>query len=75
MGTVLTRRLLALGCEVCVLDTFWFGDSLPSHERLTKIRGDIRDGAIVDRALEGADVGQIHSHASPTIRPPTSTPA
>ena len=53
VGTVLTERLLRLGYDVNVLDTFWFGDFLPAHPRLTKIRGDIRDSALVDRVLDG----------------------
>ena len=55
VGTVLTQRLLSLGHEVRVLDTFWFGDFLAPHDRLTKIRGDMRDGGLVDRAVAGVD--------------------
>jgi nucleoside-diphosphate-sugar epimerase len=55
VGTVLTQRLLSLGHDVRVLDTFWFGDFIPAHERLTKVRGDMRDGALVDRVLDGID--------------------
>jgi nucleoside-diphosphate-sugar epimerase len=53
VGTVLTDRLLALGHEVRVLDTFWFGDFLGERERLTKITGDMRDPRAVNAALEG----------------------
>jgi nucleoside-diphosphate-sugar epimerase len=55
VGTVLTERLLDLGHSVTVLDTFWFGDFLPSHPRLTKIVGDLRDRGAVDAALGGVD--------------------
>ena len=55
VGTVLTERLLSLGHDVRVLDTFWFGDFLPAHERLTKVRGDMRDGPLVNRLLDGVD--------------------
>jgi len=55
VGTVLTDRLLNLGHRVKVLDTFWFGDFLPAHSRLTKIAGDMRDARAVNTALEGVD--------------------
>jgi nucleoside-diphosphate-sugar epimerase len=55
VGTVLTERLLGMGYTVRVHDTFWFGDFLPDHPRLTKIRGDLRDPRSVDLALDGAD--------------------
>jgi len=55
VGTVLTERLLSLGHTVTVLDTFWFGDFLPTHPRLIKVRGDLRDAASVDTALRGVD--------------------
>jgi nucleoside-diphosphate-sugar epimerase len=55
VGTVLTDRLLNLGYSVNVLDTFWFGDFLPQHPRLTKIKGDLRDARSVDVALQGVD--------------------
>ncbi len=41
-GSVLTRSLLERGDTVTVFDTFWFGDWLDDHQRLTKITGDIR---------------------------------
>jgi len=55
VGTVLTDRLLNLGYTVKVLDTFWFGDFLPDHQRLTKIIGDLRDPCAVDTALDGVE--------------------
>ena len=55
IGTVLSKRLLDLGYQVKVLDTFWFGDFLPIHHSLTKVPGDIRDHRLVDQVLEGVD--------------------
>lgn len=55
IGTVLTKRLLSIGHEVRVLDTFWFGDFIAAQERLTKVRGDMRDGPLVDRLLDGVE--------------------
>ena len=55
VGTVLSQRLASIGHDVRVLDTFWFGDFIPDHGRLTKVRGDMRDGALVDNLLEGVD--------------------
>ena len=42
-GTVLVPKLLNLGHEVIVLDTFWFGDFLSEHENLTKQLGNVLD--------------------------------
>jgi nucleoside-diphosphate-sugar epimerase len=56
VGTVLVPRLLAAGHAVTVLDLFLFGDHLPAAgESLVKIRGDIRDGGVVARAVAGQD--------------------
>jgi len=55
VGTILTQRLLDAGHHVRVFDTFWFGDFLPDRERLTKIRGDLRDKEAVARALDGVE--------------------
>lgn len=55
VGTVLSPLLAQLGHEVRVLDTFWFGDHLPDHPNLTKIRGHIRDVALVENMLDGVD--------------------
>lgn len=41
-GSVLVPKLLERGYKVTVLDLFWFGDHLPEHGNLTKIRDDIR---------------------------------
>jgi nucleoside-diphosphate-sugar epimerase len=55
VGHVLVPRLLDEGYDVNVYDTFWFGDALPDSPRLTRVRGDLRDGARFRRAVEGAD--------------------
>ena len=41
VGSVLVPELLALGYRVRVVDTQWFGNTLPSHPRLESIEGDI----------------------------------
>lgn len=58
IGTVLTRRLLAAGRRVRVLDTLVFGNSLEdvTDPRLEVVEGDIRDEQAVRGALEGAGV-------------------
>jgi nucleoside-diphosphate-sugar epimerase len=57
VGSVLVPKLLADGHAVRVLDTYWFGsdvlDGVKSHSGLTEIRGDLRDRAVVERALRG----------------------
>jgi len=56
IGAVLVPELLAEGYRVTVFDAFLYGtnpDSDPIvHEHCTKICGDIRDFALVDRVLE-----------------------
>ncbi|MCC6314744.1 MAG: SDR family oxidoreductase [Thermomicrobiales bacterium] len=42
VGSLLTKELLALGETVRVVDTMWFGDPFPRHERLEMITGDLR---------------------------------
>lgn len=42
IGSVLVPRLLSFGHEVDVIDLFWFGDFLPNHPNLKKIKGDVR---------------------------------
>ena len=42
VGSVLVRELLALGERVRVVDTLWFGNPFPPHERLDVIEGDLR---------------------------------
>lgn len=53
VGSVLTRKLAALGHTVTVFDTFWYGVHLPP--KVAKIRGDIRDKVLVDSIIHGAD--------------------
>jgi nucleoside-diphosphate-sugar epimerase len=59
VGARLVPRLLEQGYLVRVLDVFWFGrDALAEvdgHGSLEVIEGDIRDGACVERALQGVD--------------------
>lgn len=55
MGSALVPSLLAKGHEVTVVDTFWFMDNLGRHESLKKIRGDIRNEAMLSFAFRGQD--------------------
>ena len=59
VGAVLVPRLLAAGHDVTVLDLFVFGDYLPpessSAPSLRKVNGDIRDVALLERAIPGHD--------------------
>jgi nucleoside-diphosphate-sugar epimerase len=42
VGSVVVRELLAIGERVRVVDTLWFGNPFPPHERLEMIEGDLR---------------------------------
>jgi nucleoside-diphosphate-sugar epimerase len=42
VGNVLVRELLHVGQKVRVVDTLWFGNSLPVHRRLDLVKGDVR---------------------------------
>ena len=57
VGSVLVPKLLADGHAVRVLDTYWFGTDVLAavkyHPGLTEIRGDLRDRAVLERALKG----------------------
>ncbi len=55
VGHVLVPQLLDDLHEVVVYDTFWFGDALPKHPKLTRVKGDIRDAKAFGKALEGCD--------------------
>jgi len=55
-GSILVPDLLAEGHEVTVLDTFWFGDFLPNHQKLRKVRGDFRDLDLLRTHLKNQEV-------------------
>lgn len=57
VGSVLTQKLLDRGYFVSVIDLFIYGeDVLPNHPNLIKIKGDIRDTALLKRTLAGQDI-------------------
>ncbi len=59
VGAVLVPKLLKQGHNVRVLDTFWFGQSVPDvHGCLNfeVMKGDMRDVKLTEQALEGMDV-------------------
>jgi len=53
IGSILVPKLLEYGHEVIVTDRFFFGDSLPDHQRLTKNRADSRN--LDSNLLDGVD--------------------
>lgn len=56
VGCVLIPKLLKAGYPVVVYDLMLFGDEgLPKHDRLTVIKGDIRDIPAFTKALQGID--------------------
>ena len=59
VGSVLVPKLLAAGHGVSVLDLYLYGEhvfrNLPDRSRLREVRGDLRDGGAVGRALKGCD--------------------
>ena len=56
VGSSLVPKLLDLGFEVTILDLMIYGeDVLTNHERLTKIKGDIRDKSLLERIIPGHD--------------------
>lgn len=55
VGHVLTPQLLELGHQVVVYDIFWFGDALPQHPSLTRVKGDLRDTKAFAAAVKGCD--------------------
>lgn len=59
IGSVLTSKLLKLGNEVVILDTFFFTDigitALRDHSALTILKGDIRDPTALNASLAGVD--------------------
>lgn len=59
VGAVLVPRLLDEGYEVSVLDLFIYGEeplaAVRSNPRLTVIKGDVRDQAVVRQTVEGCE--------------------
>ncbi|MEM7369278.1 MAG: SDR family oxidoreductase [Bacteroidota bacterium] len=56
VGAVLIPKLLDKGYEVTVLDLMIYGDDvLPDHPRLSKLKGDIRDQALLSQSIPGHD--------------------
>lgn len=56
VGAVLVPKLLDAGYEVSVIDLMIYGESvLPEHPRLRKIKGDIRDAALLQETIPGHD--------------------
>jgi len=56
VGSRLVPKLLNLGFEVTVLDLMIYGeDVLKNHERLTKIKGDIRNEDLLEKIIPGHD--------------------
>lgn len=67
LGINLTRYLLARGHKVTSLDIADF--DYPERAKITEIKGDIRDRAAVDRAMQGIDI-VIHTAAAlPLYKP------
>ncbi len=55
VGAVLAPKLLKAGYHVKILDLYLYGEVLEPHPRLTEIKGDLRDRALVAEALKGCD--------------------
>jgi nucleoside-diphosphate-sugar epimerase len=53
---MLVPRLIELGHSITVLDLMLYGDDvIDAHDRLTLIRGDLRDRELLARSLDGHD--------------------
>jgi nucleoside-diphosphate-sugar epimerase len=69
VGAVLVPKLLDKGYYVKVLDLYMYGDdvlaSVKGHKNLREVKGDIRDKALLEKELPGADV-VIHLASIPT---------
>lgn len=61
LGINLVRYLLARGHRIVTLDIADF--DYPERARISEIRGDIRDRALVDQAMQGVDI-VIHTAAA-----------
>jgi nucleoside-diphosphate-sugar epimerase len=58
VGSNLVPKLLRAGYEASVLDLYIYGDvfaDLSGHPRLTEVKGDLRNSAVVARAVAGCD--------------------
>jgi nucleoside-diphosphate-sugar epimerase len=55
VGSALVPALLADGHDVRVLDLYLYGEPLASNPKLEQLRGDMRDAALVKRAVAGVD--------------------
>lgn len=59
VGAVLVPKLLKNGYQVKVLDLYLYGDdvfdAVKDDPKLTQIKGDIRDRALLDKSLPGCD--------------------
>ena len=59
VGSDLVPKLLDAGYEVCVFDLYLYGESalagVRGNQRLTEVRGDLRDPVAVRHAMRGAD--------------------
>ena len=56
VGSKLVPKLLKLGYEVTVLDLMIYGENvLNSHEKLKKIKGDIRNKSLLEKIIPGHD--------------------
>lgn len=62
LGINLTRYLLSKGHQVVTLDIADF-DYPDCKEKITEIKGDIRDKAMVEKAMQGADI-VVHAAAA-----------
>jgi nucleoside-diphosphate-sugar epimerase len=56
VGAILVPKLLKQGYNVTVLDLMIYGEAvLPTHPNLKKVKGDIRDQALLKNTLAGQD--------------------
>ena len=59
VGSVLVPKLLDAGYEVCVLDLYLYGEqtlnAVRDNPRLTEVKGDLRDQALLRQILPGCD--------------------
>src|SRR5215203_7075130 len=67
LGINLIRHLLARGYEISSLDVEEF--DYPERGRIETIKADIRDKALVDRAMEGVDIVVHTAVALPLYSP------